>query len=78
MLAVFREICAVGSTTVFDVKGLTVDGIREELDYGGLCIKTNATIGGARVRSISALAIRSSRTSPRWTYQYGAATLPPS
>ena len=27
MLAVFREICAVGSTTVFDVKGLTVDGI---------------------------------------------------
>jgi len=49
-LAVFREICAVGSTTVFDVKGLTVHGIREELDYGGLCIKSNATIGGARVR----------------------------
>jgi Nucleotidyl transferase AbiEii toxin, Type IV TA system len=35
---------------VFDVAGLAVDLIREELEYGGLRIKTNATIDGARVR----------------------------
>lgn len=52
MLAVFREICAVEADdgVMFDVKGLAVDLIREELEYGGLRIKTNATIDGARVR----------------------------
>ena len=52
MLGVFREICAVEADdgVMFDVKGLAVDLIREELEYGGLRIKTNATIDGARVR----------------------------
>jgi predicted nucleotidyltransferase component of viral defense system len=37
---------------VFDVEGLAIDLIREELEYGGLRIKTNATIDGARVRIV--------------------------
>jgi predicted nucleotidyltransferase component of viral defense system len=54
MLAVFREICTVeiDDGVVFDVAGLAVDLIREELEYGGLRIKTDATIGGARVRVV--------------------------
>ena len=54
MLAVFREICAVeiDDGVVFDVAGLAVDLIREELEYGGLRIKTNADIAGARVRVV--------------------------
>ena len=52
MLAVFREICAIDldDGVVFDVAGLAVDLIREELEYGGLRIKTYAAIGGARIR----------------------------
>lgn len=52
MLAVFREICAVeiDDGVVFDANSLTVNLIREELEYGGLRIKTNAEIAGARVR----------------------------
>jgi hypothetical protein len=52
MLAIFREICAVeiADGVTFDVGGLTVDLIREELEYGGLRIKTDAAIAGARVR----------------------------
>jgi predicted nucleotidyltransferase component of viral defense system len=54
MLAVFREVLAVNADdgVAFDVKGLAVDLIREELEYGGLRIKSNATIDGARVRII--------------------------
>jgi predicted nucleotidyltransferase component of viral defense system len=54
MLAVFREICAVGvgDGVAFDVPGLAVDLIREEQEYGGLRIKTDAAIAGARVRVI--------------------------
>jgi hypothetical protein len=54
MLAVFREICAVeiDDGVVFDVAGLQINLIREELEYGGLRIKTNAMIGGARVRVV--------------------------
>jgi predicted nucleotidyltransferase component of viral defense system len=54
MLAVFREICAVevDDGAVFDVEGLTIDLIREELEYGGLRLKTNAMIAGARVRIV--------------------------
>jgi predicted nucleotidyltransferase component of viral defense system len=54
MLTVFREICTVEADdgVVFDVAGLAVDLIREELEYDGLRIKTNATIGGARVRVV--------------------------
>jgi predicted nucleotidyltransferase component of viral defense system len=54
MLEVFREICAVEADdgVVLDVQGLAVDLIREELEYGGLRIKTNAMIAGARVRIV--------------------------
>jgi predicted nucleotidyltransferase component of viral defense system len=54
MLAVFREVLAIEADdgVVFDVEGLAVDLIREELEYGGLRIKTDATIAGARVRIV--------------------------
>jgi len=54
MLGVFREICAVEADDgiAFDVAGLEIDRIREELDYGGLRIKTTATVSGARVRVV--------------------------
>jgi predicted nucleotidyltransferase component of viral defense system len=52
MLNVFREICAVEENdgVVFDVHALAIDRIREELEYGGLRIKTNAVLDGARIR----------------------------
>jgi predicted nucleotidyltransferase component of viral defense system len=52
MIAIFREICAVKADDgiVFDIDGLEVDRIREDSEYGGLRIKTTATIGQARVR----------------------------
>lgn len=54
MLTVFKEICAVEADdgVAFDIDALALDQIREELEYGGLRIKTNATIGGARVRVV--------------------------
>jgi Nucleotidyl transferase AbiEii toxin, Type IV TA system len=54
MLAVFREICAVqmDDGVVFDLGRLAVDPVREELEYGGLRIKTEAAIAGARVRIV--------------------------
>jgi predicted nucleotidyltransferase component of viral defense system len=54
MLALFREVLAVEADdgVVFDVEGLSVDLIREELEYGGLRIKTDASIAGARVRIV--------------------------
>jgi predicted nucleotidyltransferase component of viral defense system len=54
VLAIFREICAVevDDGVIFDVTSLEIDSIREELEYGGLRIKTHATIGGARVRIV--------------------------
>jgi Nucleotidyl transferase AbiEii toxin, Type IV TA system len=52
VLAVFREVCAVAidDGVEFEVAGLVVDRNREELEYGGLRIKTNASIAGARIR----------------------------
>ncbi|MBU2533921.1 MAG: nucleotidyl transferase AbiEii/AbiGii toxin family protein [Alphaproteobacteria bacterium] len=54
MLAVFREVCAVTHDDGVDfyVAGLAVEFIREELEYGGLRLKTNATVDGARVRVV--------------------------
>jgi predicted nucleotidyltransferase component of viral defense system len=54
MLNVFREICAVTveDGTEFDVAALRIDQIREELEYGGLRIRTTATVGGARVNIV--------------------------
>jgi len=52
MLATFAEVCAVEGNdgVVFDSKGLAVESIRDELEYGGLRLRTNADIGGAVVR----------------------------
>jgi predicted nucleotidyltransferase component of viral defense system len=54
MLAIFRDICAVNLNdgVIFDIKSLVVDRNRDELEYGGLRIKANATIDGARVRVV--------------------------
>ena len=54
MLAVFREVCSVQADdgVAFDMPGLTIEPIREDLEHGGLRIKTNATIDGARIRVI--------------------------
>jgi len=52
ILGVFREICAIKAddAVVFDISALAVDRVRDELEYGGLRIKTNATVDGAKVR----------------------------
>ena len=51
MLETFREILARGEDdgVVFDVDALRVDRIREELEYGGLRLRTTASISGARI-----------------------------
>lgn len=52
MLGVFREVCraVADDGVIFDSDALTIEHIREELEYGGLRLKTNATLDGARVR----------------------------
>ncbi|MGD9802522.1 MAG: nucleotidyl transferase AbiEii/AbiGii toxin family protein [Hyphomicrobiaceae bacterium] len=52
MLAVFREVCAVAEDdgVAFDVGALTVEDIREDMEYDGLRLKTFATLDGARIR----------------------------
>lgn len=54
MLGVFREVCEVkqDDAVVIDAAALEVDRIRDELEYGGLRIKTNATVDAARVRVV--------------------------
>lgn len=51
MIAVFREILAadVADGVEFDSNALRVDQIREELEYGGLRLRTIASISGARI-----------------------------
>jgi len=51
MLATFRDILAeeADDGVVFDADGLRVDRIREELEYGGLRLRTTASIAGARI-----------------------------
>lgn len=51
MLGVFREICAndMGDGVTFDMAALRVDLIRDELEYGGLRLRTTATLAGARI-----------------------------
>ncbi len=51
MLVTFREICAIAldDGITFDVEGLRVELIREELDYGGLRLRTTAQLSGARI-----------------------------
>lgn len=54
MVKTFKEICAVEENdgVVFDAGSVTVDRIREEVQYGGLRIKANATVDRARVRVV--------------------------
>jgi predicted nucleotidyltransferase component of viral defense system len=51
MLQTFREILTqdAGDGVVFDANALRVDRIREELEYGGLRLRTTASISGARI-----------------------------
>jgi len=51
MLAAFREILAeeAADGVVFDADALRVERIREALDYGGLRLRTTASIAGARI-----------------------------
>lgn len=51
MLATFREILAQDADdgVAFDADALRVDRIREDLDYGGLRLRTLASISGARI-----------------------------
>jgi predicted nucleotidyltransferase component of viral defense system len=51
-LNIFREICAIDAAdaVVFDVSSFGMDRIRDDTEYGGLRIKGNATVDGARVR----------------------------
>ena len=51
MLAVFREICAIKENDgiLFDVDALRVELIREELEYGGLRLRTTAQLAGAQI-----------------------------
>lgn len=52
ILGIFAEVCAIEGDdgVVFDSKGFVVDRMREELEDGGLRLRTNADIGGATVR----------------------------
>lgn len=54
MLAAFREILAVvvDDGVEFDLHALRVNQIREELEYGGLRLRTTASISGARIAVI--------------------------
>lgn len=54
MLAAFREILTIDANdgVTFDADALRVDRIREELEYGGLRLRTTASISGARVNLV--------------------------
>src|SRR5258708_2983893 len=51
MLATFREICGVtfNDGILFDIVALRVDRIREEIQYGGLRIRTIGILAGAQI-----------------------------
>jgi predicted nucleotidyltransferase component of viral defense system len=51
LLATFREIMAVelDDGVSFDLKGLKIEAIREELEYGGSRLRTTAALAGARI-----------------------------
>ena len=51
MLVTFREICAieVNDGMVFDIDALRVELIREEIEYGGLRLRTTGALAGARI-----------------------------
>ncbi len=51
MIAIFREILAhdADDGVIFDAGALRVDRTREHVDYGGLRLRTTASIAGARI-----------------------------
>ena len=51
LLGTFREIMAieVDDGVSFDLKGLRIEAIREEAEYGGSRLRTTATLAGARI-----------------------------
>ena len=51
LLATFREIMAVelDDGVGFDLKGLRIEAVREEVEYGGSRLRTTAALAGARI-----------------------------
>jgi predicted nucleotidyltransferase component of viral defense system len=51
LLGTFREIMAVdvNDGLSFDLKGLRIEAIREEVEYGGSRLRTTAALAGARI-----------------------------
>jgi predicted nucleotidyltransferase component of viral defense system len=51
LLSTFREIMAVevDDGVSFDLKGLRIEPIREEVEYGGSRLRTTAALAGARI-----------------------------
>jgi predicted nucleotidyltransferase component of viral defense system len=51
LLVTFREIMAVevDDGVSFDLKGLRIEAIREEVEYGGSRLRTTAALAGARI-----------------------------
>jgi predicted nucleotidyltransferase component of viral defense system len=51
ILGIFRQVLAIEEPdgVAFDVDALRIDQIREELEYGGVRLRTTATLAGARV-----------------------------
>jgi predicted nucleotidyltransferase component of viral defense system len=51
LLRTFREIMAVevDDGVFFDLKGLRIEAIREEVEYGGSRLRTTAALAGARI-----------------------------
>jgi predicted nucleotidyltransferase component of viral defense system len=55
MLETFREICATpvdDDGVTFDADDVRVEQIREELDYGGLRLRTTAALAGAKINVV--------------------------
>lgn len=51
ILGIFRQVMAIdaGDGVSFDLDALHIDQIREQLKYGGVRLRTTATVDGARV-----------------------------
>ena len=54
ILTVFREVCgmAVDDGITFEADKLRIERIREELEYGGLRLRTVANLSGARINIV--------------------------
>lgn len=51
LLGTFREVMAIEADdgVVFDLNGLQIEAIREEVEYGGSRLRTTAALAGARI-----------------------------